>query len=78
VGGPEMAPHTPQRAARPGKPVARLDVVDYVEARPCPADEHRHKARAGRPSSANAAANARTTPIMSRGVSVPMLATRKA
>jgi len=25
VGGPEMAPHTPQRSARPGKAVARLD-----------------------------------------------------
>src|SRR4029077_16161731 len=25
-GGPEMAPHTPQRSARPGKPGARLDL----------------------------------------------------
>src|SRR5260370_8261688 len=25
MGGPEMAPHTPRRSARPGKPVARLD-----------------------------------------------------
>ena len=25
VGGPEMAPHTPQRSARPGGAVARLD-----------------------------------------------------
>jgi len=25
MGGPEMAPHTPQRSARPGKAVARLD-----------------------------------------------------
>jgi hypothetical protein len=25
VGGPEMAPHTPQRSARPGRAVARLD-----------------------------------------------------
>jgi len=27
-----MAPHSPQRAARPGKPVAHLEVVGYVEA----------------------------------------------
>ena len=25
VGGPEMAPHTPQRSSRPGKAVALLD-----------------------------------------------------
>ena len=25
VGGPDMAPHTPQRSERPGKPVALLD-----------------------------------------------------
>jgi hypothetical protein len=25
MGGPEMAPHTPQRSARPGEAVARLD-----------------------------------------------------
>jgi len=25
VGGPEMAPHTPQRSERPGKAVALLD-----------------------------------------------------
>src|SRR5437016_7560454 len=27
MGGPEMAPHTPQRSARPGGAVARLDPV---------------------------------------------------
>jgi len=25
-GGPEMAPHTPRRSARPGEAVARLDL----------------------------------------------------
>jgi GTP-binding protein EngB required for normal cell division len=25
LGGPEMAPHTPQRSERPGEPVALLD-----------------------------------------------------
>ena len=25
MGGPEMAPHTPQRSSRPGKAVLRLD-----------------------------------------------------
>jgi len=26
MGGPEMAPHTPQRSSRPGEAVARLDL----------------------------------------------------
>ncbi len=32
VGGPEMAPHTPQRSARPGEAVARLDHRSLVAA----------------------------------------------
>jgi hypothetical protein len=27
MGGPEMAPHTPQRSPRPGEPVARLYIA---------------------------------------------------
>jgi len=27
VGGPDMAPHTPQRSERPGEPGAPLDTV---------------------------------------------------
>jgi hypothetical protein len=30
VGGPEMAPHTPQRSPRPGEAVARLDNLTAV------------------------------------------------
>src|SRR5438552_10993459 len=33
VGGPEMAPHTPQRSARPGKAVARLDHASFLALR---------------------------------------------
>ena len=29
MGGPEMAPHTPQRSSRPGKAVAFLDNAGY-------------------------------------------------
>src|SRR5207249_4542668 len=41
VGGPDMAPHTPQRSARPGKAVARLDHARILA---LPQPEH---ARAG-------------------------------
>jgi hypothetical protein len=30
MGGPEMAPHTPHRSARPGEAVARLDPPSLV------------------------------------------------
>src|SRR5437870_13114748 len=33
VGGPEMAPHTPQRSARPGKAVARRDHASFLALR---------------------------------------------
>src|SRR5207249_9432311 len=44
VGGPEMAPHTPQRSARPGKAVARLDHASLPALRQpehAPADDAR-------------------------------------
>jgi len=28
MGGPDMAPHSPQRSARPGQAVARLDLAE--------------------------------------------------
>src|SRR5437879_13764090 len=34
VGGPETAPHTPQRSERPGKPVALLDHAPSARSAP--------------------------------------------
>src|SRR6266850_4023918 len=45
MGGPEMAPHTPQRSERPGKPGALL----YLAATAAPLDDARR--RGVRPSS---------------------------